>query len=65
MGEKFEEVENLKRGGGLARDQPFSGFGNTLRSGGSDVSTARVQAREGRGAEGRPTDRGKRDPEET
>lgn len=38
MGEKFEEVKNLKRGGGLARDQPFSGFGDTLRSGGSDVS---------------------------
>jgi len=59
MDEKSEEVEKLTRGGGLARDQSFTRPGDTLRSGGCDVLTARVQAREGRDAEGRPTAEGR------
>jgi len=55
MDEKVEEARKLKRGGGLARDLPFARCGDTLRSGGCDVSTARVQACEGRDVERRPT----------
>jgi hypothetical protein len=38
MNEKFDEVKNLKRVGGLERDKPGLWFGDTLKSGRKNVS---------------------------
>ena len=60
MDEEVDEVENLKRGSGLARDVPFSRFGDTLWSRYTTSRTACTEAREGRGAERRPTAEGRK-----
>ena len=57
---RVDEVENLKRGSGLARDTRFSRFGDTLWSRWTTSRTAFIEAREGRGAERRPTAEGRK-----
>ena len=60
MGERVEEVENLKRASSLARDKLDLEPGKTLWGRLATSRTESTEAREGRGAETRSTARGEK-----
>jgi hypothetical protein len=60
VGEKFDEVENLRRVGSLARDKLVLRHGKTLRGRWVASRTESIKAREGRAAEARATAEGRK-----